>query len=277
MADAFTEAELDALAAALPPGPALTNLLAGAGLPAAVLPNPYGLTGEEYWAMVGSAVARGAAPDGRRKVLAYAARRFPANPAFRGLPRRILVVSAAADGRAPVRAARELREIVEALDGSGTAVDHVPAAAPADLARLAGPYRPDLLHLSCHGAAGALEFEQRDGAALRIPAAELAELVGRLAGPGRPRLLGVVVAACDSEAVVEALRPHAATVIGHRGALNDEDAVLFAAHLYRLLREGAGDLGLADAAYAAAQLVTGTVHGRRWLEDGLLVADDRSP
>lgn len=64
-----------------------TLLLADAGIPPARQPSRHGETAEEFWLEVAELVEAGIVADGRARILAAAARRFPGNDVFqRGLP-----------------------------------------------------------------------------------------------------------------------------------------------------------------------------------------------
>jgi TIR domain/Effector-associated domain 1 len=83
MAEALTEQQLRELAAVfLEPLPT-RQLLAEAGLPSERQPSPQDRTSEEFWQEVNGLVRSGILPDGPRRILAAALRRYPANPVFR--------------------------------------------------------------------------------------------------------------------------------------------------------------------------------------------------
>lgn len=271
MAARLGDALLAELAAVFAPSPALVSLLTRAGFPARRLPPAYGVDAEEYWSLIDDRISAGVVPDGPGLIIGFALRQYPANPVFRAaaadVARRVLVVGAGPARLNQVRADREFRVIEAALKGSAVEVDYLPAASVIDLAVLAAN-PPSVLHLCCHGRDGDLIFEGRDGGTHAVAAADLAETLGIAAASSGIRLHGIVLAACDSETSARALLPHARTVIGHRGALDDQDAVTFAGNFYRALRDTGS---LRAAAALAAQLTVIDVNGQPWLRDGLVV------
>ncbi|WP_239333891.1 effector-associated domain EAD1-containing protein [Frankia sp. CiP3] len=81
----FTDAEVSELASVFYQAHTARQLLAAAGLPAGRQPVwSVALTSREFWTEVDVLLAAGALADGRRRVLAAAARIFPANPVFTG-------------------------------------------------------------------------------------------------------------------------------------------------------------------------------------------------
>ncbi len=81
----FTGAEVSELASVFHQAHAARQILAAAGLPADRQPVwSVALTSREFWTEVDVLLAAGVLIDGRRRVLAAAARLFPANPVFTG-------------------------------------------------------------------------------------------------------------------------------------------------------------------------------------------------
>jgi len=236
----LTDEEICELARVFPPGPSAKALLRRAGFPGEHVPSQSGITSFDFWYMVADAVSSGRVADGRRQLLVTAGRDFPHNEVFCAVARgwlpigRVLVVGAAPHGVERVRADRELRAIQQATAPGAIAVDYCPAAAVTDLGRVLD-VRPDVLHLVCHGEGEHLVFEDTYGDAHRVPARDVARLLGAYARPAGEELRGLVLASCDSEAVAELFTEVADIVVAHRGPLDDETAVLYARELYGLL------------------------------------------
>ncbi|MGP4045104.1 effector-associated domain EAD1-containing protein [Streptomyces sp. 2A115] len=236
----LTDEEIRELARVFPPGPSAKALLHRAGFPHEHVPSQYGITALEFWYTVADAVSAGRVADGRRRLLVTAGRDFPHNEVFRAAARgrlpigRVLVVGAAPHGTERVRADRELRAVQQATARGAIAVDYCPAAAVTDLGRVLDVH-PDVVHLVCHGEGEHLIFEDTYGDAHRVPARDVARLLGAYARPDGVRLRGLVLASCDSGAVAELFTGVVETVVAHRGPLDDETAVLYARELYGLL------------------------------------------
>lgn len=268
--------EVAEFARVFPPGPGLSSLLGSAGLPVAKLPVPYGLDAQEFWNLVNDRIGAGLVGDGRQLLLRFATGRFPANEVFSaGLDavRAVSFVGASPNELPRVRADRELRAVLRAIRGTPIAVRPLLAADAADLGRIgwmSGGERADLLHLCCHCDGEALLFENRDGETHRVPVEDVAAVLRAAVAAAKAPLLGVLLAGCRGERAAEALRPHAHTVVAHRGDLDDDDAVLFAEYFYAALAEGAGP---GPAARLAAEQVAADERGRPWLRDGLIVLE----
>ncbi|MFI0980878.1 effector-associated domain EAD1-containing protein [Streptomyces sp. NPDC021093] len=234
----LTDEEIHALAQAFPPGPSARALLHRAGFPREHVPGQFGVTPLEFWYAVAEAVSAGIMEDGRGRLLETAARDYPHSPVLRAVPRpavaHVLVVGASPHGSPRVRTDRELRAIQQAVAGGPVAVDYCPASDVTDLDRVLD-VRPDLLHLVCHGEGEQLVFEDAYGDAHRVPARDVARLLGVYARYARAELRGLVLASCDSEAVAELFTGVVETVIAHRGPLDDDTAVLYAREFYGLL------------------------------------------
>ena len=263
----LTDEEIREFARVYPPGPAARALLHRAGFPGEHVPSPIGVTGLDFWYAVADAVSAGRVPDGRRRLLEAAVRDFPHNTVFRAVPRgpspvrRVLVVGAAPHGTERLRADRELRAVQQAAARAIT-VDHCPAAAVTDLGRVLDE-PPDILHLVCHGDGEHLVFEDTYGDPHRVPAADVARLLAAYAPDADARLRGLVLASCDSGTVAGLFTEVAEVVVAHRGPLDDETAVLYAAELYDLLQRVPA---LDRAARIAAEHVAvrlGDVYGRQ--------------
>ncbi|MFE9448073.1 effector-associated domain EAD1-containing protein [Streptomyces sp. NPDC006739] len=260
--------EIEELARAYPPGPSAQGLLRRAGFPAEHVPSQVGTTSLDFWYAVAAAVSAGRVADGRGRLLVTAAREYPHNAVFRAAARRrspierVLVVGAAPHGTQRVRADRELRAVQQATARGAITVDYCPAAAVTDLGRMLD-VPPDVLHLVCHGEAEHLVFEDTYGDPHRVPAADVARLLDGYARSAGERLRGLVLASCDSTAVAELFREVAEVVVAHRGPLDDDTAVLYAAELYGLLRRVPAFDEAARIAAEHVALNLGDEYGRR--------------
>jgi hypothetical protein len=181
----------------------------------------------------------------------------------RGL--RVLVIGAspADQGLSFVRSDWEGSAIKKLAAAGRLAVELVLAAKVTDL-RHVGSFRPDILHLVCHGDGDSLAFNDVRGEADYVPAARAAEMLAFYRAEHGVRLRGIVLAACDGEFLVPHFSGVADTVIAHRGKLPDPCGLAFAEQFYTLLDEAAARPGgdgatasLAAAAREAAQLTAG--------------------
>jgi hypothetical protein len=187
--------------------------------------------------------------DGQRYVLAYELP-YPAVPE-RNLA--LLFLSQPA-GLGRLALDEEIRAI-QLEQGSGKVADRleiaaIPAARPKDVFDQLRTREPGVVHFSGHGETGELLF-QDDGGALRpVSTDELAESF-RLAGRS---VRVVVLSACHSESLAEALIPHVGCVVAMRGPILDDDARRFAAAFYHHLAEGDSVRDTFDKALLAMRL-----------------------
>ncbi|WP_157910431.1 NB-ARC domain-containing protein [Pseudofrankia sp. BMG5.36] len=86
---ALSDREIDALAHACPDPAAVKELLAGAGFPLDRLPSWNVSTATQLWRAVSEQLAAGVLADGRARVLAAAAARWPYNAVFGSAPARL--------------------------------------------------------------------------------------------------------------------------------------------------------------------------------------------
>jgi hypothetical protein len=92
--------------------------------------------------------------------------------------------------------------------------------------------KPHVLHFSGHGSTRSqLLLEDDDGNPVHVEKEALVNLVGII--PGDLRL--VVLNACDTEPVAEALVQHVACAIGMREPIGNDAAIAFAAAFYQAL------------------------------------------
>ncbi|MFJ7590761.1 effector-associated domain EAD1-containing protein [Streptomyces sp. NPDC097617] len=279
------------------PGPAEVLLLA-AGYPADAMPYAP-KSPREYWETVSANLATGVMADGRRRILAEARERRPFNPVFAAAPGPGLEVAATAPAtatatgtgtgtgtgvpkvmvlgseparRGAVRAAAELREILQAARDRLQVVPG-PAATSADLVRIRREL-PDILHLACHGTEEGLLLEDQDGEPHTLPAAELARTLQLATEHYGHHLRALVLRSCDSDVIAGRFTELADVVIAHRGRLDADCSTLFAAAFYEELAALPDPLtrkALVAAAHVAAQDVVNRAGVCRSISTDLIV------
>ncbi|MFF7076411.1 effector-associated domain EAD1-containing protein [Streptomyces lavendulae] len=273
------------------PGQAETLLLA-AGYPPDALPYAP-KSPREYWETVSASLATGVMADGRRRILAEARERRPFNPVFAAAPTpgpeaavpapasvateavgvpKVMVLGSEPARRGAVRAAAELREILQATRGRLEVIPG-PAATVADLVRIRREL-PDILHLACHGTEEGLLLEDQDGEPHTLPAAELARTLQLAAEHYGHHLRALVLRSCDSNAIAGQFTELADVVIAHRGRLDADCSTLFAAALYEELASIGDPLlqkELVAAAHVAAQDVVNRAGVCRAISTDLIV------
>ncbi|WP_175408448.1 effector-associated domain EAD1-containing protein [Streptomyces sp. TRM64462] len=261
--------------------------LIGVGYPAHAL--PLGATApQEYWERVSRRLVDGIMQDGRRRILARARQDYPYNRVFSRSPApcpppeahaaddhvadateklKIMVLGAEPARRGDVRAAAELREVLDAAENR-LDVRLRPAATPADLT-LVRRFRPDILHLVCHGTETSLILEDREGEPVSLAAVDLAETLRLAADHYDHRLRLLMLRSCDGDRIAEMFTGLADVVIAHRGRLDADCSALFAAAFYQeLLEQPLTVESLTATAHIAAQDVvnqTGLVEIRTHL------------
>lgn len=247
MSEALTDGELAAFAATFPSVRG-EKLLWQVNFPDQAIPSTV-LNAGDFWAEVSRALANGALPGGRRRVVAAAHRLYPASDAFAaGRLRKVLLVGASPDEDDTVRADRELRELRAAARLGHLQVTAVLAAQVSDLRALLRE-RPDVLHLSTHGDGESLYFESSFGERQRVPVAEVIATLARYRNEDDLKLTGLVMASCRGESAAAAFLDVAESVVAHQGSLDDACAVVFARRLYEELYDTPR---LVDAARNAA-------------------------
>jgi hypothetical protein len=109
------------------------------------------------------------------------------------------------------------------------------AVRPQDLRRALLEEEPHVLHFACHGSPQEqLILEDDDGAPARVEKEALADLVKNLLG----NLRMVVLNACDTEPIAEALVRHVDCAIGMHKPIGDAAAIAFSTALYETLGFG---------------------------------------
>lgn len=173
----------------------------------------------------------------------------PTSPA-RTAALRVLVIGASPlDPDLPhVRADREAHAIERVAAPDRLEVKVVLGAEATDVQRV-GTFRPDILHFVCHGTGDSLVFSDAGGESDYVAAARVAQRLRFYRDDRRVRLRGIVLAACDGDALAPFFADVADTVIAHRGKLADQCGVAFAEQFYTLLN---APPGRAAAGHASA-------------------------
>lgn len=150
---------------------------------------------------------------------------------------RVLIMSANADGRRPLRLDEEHREIGLAVRGAGDPLElHLADALRLDdLQGSLQHHRPVIAHFSGHSTAGrGILVSDRDRRTYEVPPEALSDLF-RVLNDG---LECVVLNACFTDAQARAIARHVRCVVGMRGGILDDAAVTFAAAFYRGIAYG---------------------------------------
>jgi hypothetical protein len=166
----------------------------------------------------------------------------------------VLVVGASPTGQERIRPDREARAVVAAAEAGHLQVELAPAALATDLQRILA-FRPDILHLACHGDGEHLIFEDLHGEEHLVPAEQVAATLRLYRDVAGVRLGGVVLGSCRGADIAACFAEVVDRVVAHRGSLDDACAVAFAGFLYRALRDHP-DLGAAARLAAQHTLLT---------------------
>lgn len=242
MGEPLTGAELRELAKLFPPDAVTRSWLRRKGFDVNQFPVAVaGQRPDDYWDLVNDLIIDGAIENGRLRLLDMGRDRYPYNPVFK---RRILLLGAspvvAGTGSAldSLRIDEEYQAVLEAA--RGMIVEYRAFATAADI-QYALDYRPDILHLACHGQGPMLMFHDRlahqpdPRKARAIHAADLAAALLAYEREHQHRLNGIVLNACfGAEAALE-LRSCARTIVAYRGELADTAAAQVARELYTRL------------------------------------------
>jgi hypothetical protein len=242
MGEPLTEAELRELAKLFPPDANTRSSLRRARFDVNQFPVAVaGQRPDDYWDLVNDLIIDGAIENGRLRLLDMARDRYPYNPVFK---RRVLLLGASpavASTGSPLDFLRIDEEYQAILQSArGMTVEYRAFATVAEV-QYALDYRPDILHLACHGQGPMLMFHDRLAGqpdprrARAIHAADLAAALLAYERESQHQLDGIVLNACFSaEAAIE-LRSCARTVVAHRGELADAAAAQVARELYARL------------------------------------------
>jgi hypothetical protein len=153
---------------------------------------------------------------------------------------RVLFVAANPTDATRLAVGEEHREIDARIQRSRARdafeLSYAPEVRVDDLMNVLLRHRPTILHFSGHGDDGALLLAGPDGQSARVEPDALSALVAAVA-PGLA-LRCVVLNACHSAPLAEALRPHVDRVIGVPGDLRDLTAVAFAGSFYEAIGFG---------------------------------------
>lgn len=182
---------------------------------------------------------------------------------------KILFLAASPLGTSELALGREARAIQEELERSqrGGDFEFVTrwAVSALDLIREVRRHRPSIVHFSGHGQRDGLLLEATDGAQLASP-----EAIARVFASMELRANVIVLSACYSADVAEALAKHADCVVGIDGQLEDAAARTFAIVFYGALGESATVAAAFEQACAALQLVhAGGVEPRLHVQRGV--------
>jgi CHAT domain len=154
---------------------------------------------------------------------------------------RLLFLSANANDRSPLAVDREYNRVKMGLQTLGVwptwrvAVEHAPAIAWEQVPEQLLLHGASIVHFAGHGYPdGSLEFSTHDGGPQRIRPDGLARLFESYAHQVRL----VVLNACYSDALADALTQHVDAVVGMTHEISDEAAILFAPAFYQQLAGG---------------------------------------
>jgi hypothetical protein len=154
---------------------------------------------------------------------------------------RLLFLAARTSDRSPLAVDREYNRVKAGLQTLGVwpawrvAVEHVPAVTWDQVPEQLLLHRASIVHFAGHGYPdGSLEFSTHDGGPQRIRPEGLAQLFESYAHQVRLVLLN----ACYSDALAEALTEHVDVVVGMTHAIADEAAIQFAPAFYQQLAGG---------------------------------------
>lgn len=234
--------ELVALSEVFPPVRPARALLREAEFPMTAWPGVID-TSIGFWEQISESLANGILAGGRHRIMTAALRRYPEKKEFQavGGPAkyslsvlRVLVIGAAPAGTGRIRPDRDARAIESAAQRGHLDVTYRPAAAATDLKDVL-EFRPDIVHLACHGTGDDLVFEDVQGEEHRVAAADVADVLRRYSHAGQVHLLGLVLASCHSDVIAGHFVGTAKHVVAHRGALDDLCAQVFTRHLYEAL------------------------------------------
>lgn len=136
-----------------------------------------------------------------------------------------------------IRSDREVRDIMQAMSHNRVSFEyaHAPATRVTDLPDALLHYQPHILHFSGHADDGVLWFEPHAGGPARpVSSIALADILGN----HRTTLRCVVLNACFSIELAEAIVQHIDCVVGMRREIYEGAATAFARGFYRAISYG---------------------------------------
>jgi hypothetical protein len=180
----------------------------------------------------------------------------------------------------PLDAPLSIEEEFRAIDAKIRASDHrdqvqlIPHGAVRleDIPGLLMRHKPQVVHFSGHGAAGAIELTRADGSSHLVPPEALADIFRVLKDNVRVVLLN----ACDSEPQAEAIVGVIDCAVGMSDEIEDDAAIAFAAAFYEVLGYGrsvqdAFDLALVQLSAAGADRSLAKMHKRRTVKPSEII------
>ncbi|MCG8417047.1 MAG: CHAT domain-containing protein [Proteobacteria bacterium] len=160
------------------------------------------------------------------------------------LDKTVLIIAANPCGMEALRISEEIREIREGLRRAQLrehfTVVHQSAARPRDIHRALLDYKPHVVHFCGHGQAArgnepsGLVLEDEEGLPKLVSARALADLFSLFAD----RVECVILNACYSEALADAIAQHVRIVIGMPQAISDRSSIEFAVAFYDAIGAG---------------------------------------
>ena len=131
---------------------------------------------------------------------------------------------------------RDLRDALKPVEGRFD-IDHAPDCRGRDFLERISSFRPDIVHILCHGAPDGTIAATSDDSARTARYVALIELLDSFRELDLPPRV-IVINACHSLVVADALRAHADTTIGAREPLYQDTAAALAREFYGALARG---------------------------------------
>jgi hypothetical protein len=131
---------------------------------------------------------------------------------------------------------RQLRDALTPVEGRFE-LDIAPDFRNRDFLERVSSFRPDIVHILCHGASDGTIAATSEDAAMRARYVALVELLDSFRELDLPPRV-VVFNACYSSVTADKLRAHADTTIGAREPLHQDTAAAFAREFYGALARG---------------------------------------
>lgn len=160
-------------------------------------------------------------------------------------PVRILFVAANPNGTESLDLEGEFQSMLSVIQGAWQAahvqIDALFEANPADLVKKLISFQPTVLHYAGHGSRSRGTPASRDlllQGTLKDPVPRSGENLSELLESLQLPIQLLVLNACHSAGMIDALLPHVGCVIGMQDAVQDESALVFAETLYLMLAMG---------------------------------------